>query len=442
MKYYIKTLCAVTLLSVLSTSNAQTNFSSNTITGGWSSALGVSNVVPGSYSLASGYANHVAGNFAFASGVGANVSGVYSASIGVYSVAGGTASYSIGNRAKALTAGDFAIGSYAEAKGTHSYVFGEYSIVDGYAGYAFGRYSGGTGDYGFSIGNFSSANASSSYAIGEYVSTSATGAFTIGKGLNSSSRLNNGSTNSLMVGFNSDQPTFYVGASAGSGTTGNVGIGTAAPNSKLTVNGKVEVGREGVVGTYNSTQVQGIWSLGSAYGISTAANDFGTQYGMVYAHTNAGTSGSKKPIAGWGHQILFTDNGNRKAAISTSYGHAYFEGNMGIGTENTQGYKLAVNGGVIAEEIVVKLYANWPDYVFGEKYALKPLAEVEEFIQENNHLPNVPSEKEVKDKGINLGEMDAILLQKIEELTLYTIEQQKLIEKQGELIEQLTANKK
>ncbi len=114
--------------------------------------------------------------------------------------------------------------------------------------------------------------------------------------------------------------------------SGSVGIGTTSPSSTLEVNGRIESSRLGYVGTYNSTQVQGIWSIGSAYGINTTTNDFGSQYGIVYAYTSAGTGSSKKPIAGWGHQILFTTNGTRMAAISLSSGNAYFAGNVGIGT--------------------------------------------------------------------------------------------------------------
>jgi hypothetical protein len=72
--------------------------------------------------------------------------------------------------------------------------------------------------------------------------------------------------------------------------------------------------------------------------------------------------------------------------------------------------------------------ANWPDYVFHEDYKLLSLNEVEQYITENHHLPNVPSAAEVEANGVNIGEMNAILLQKVEELTLYIIDLQKQVD--------------
>jgi hypothetical protein len=100
-------------------------------------------------------------------------------------------------------------------------------------------------------------------------------------------------------------------------------------------------------------------------------------------------------------------------------------GNVGIGTTDPKGYRLAVAGKAIAEEIVVKLQANWPDYVFEKNYNLRPLAEVENFINQNKHLPEVPAAKEMEANGVNLGEMNMLLLKKVEELTLYVIELKK-----------------
>ncbi|MBC34554.1 MAG: hypothetical protein CL663_00715 [Bacteroidetes bacterium] len=106
-------------------------------------------------------------------------------------------------------------------------------------------------------------------------------------------------------------------------------------------------------------------------------------------------------------------------------GGAYFNGDIGIGTTDTFGYKLAVNGTIGAKEIVVETTSAWPDYVFASDYELRSLDEVENYIEENQHLPDVPSAAEVEESGISLGEMNATLLQKVEELTLYIIQQQK-----------------
>lgn len=87
-------------------------------------------------------------------------------------------------------------------------------------------------------------------------------------------------------------------------------------------------------------------------------------------------------------------------------------------------YKLSVNGKIVCKEVAVTV-SDWSDFVFEDNYDLMSLSDLESYIYLNNHLPDVPSEKEVIEQGINLGEMDAILLQKIEELILYVIELKK-----------------
>ncbi|MFT4073835.1 MAG: tail fiber protein [Dysgonamonadaceae bacterium] len=101
-------------------------------------------------------------------------------------------------------------------------------------------------------------------------------------------------------------------------------------------------------------------------------------------------------------------------------------GNVGIGT-TTPDQKLTVNGKIHAQEIIVDLNVPAADYVFSKDYSLMPLHQVETFVKENSHLPEIPSASELKEKGLSVGEMQNKLLQKIEELTLYVIEQDKRI---------------
>lgn len=112
---------------------------------------------------------------------------------------------------------------------------------------------------------------------------------------------------------------------------------------------------------------------------------------------------------GWKQLIIANDNGN-----------------VGIGTTNPDA-KLAVNGTIHSKEVKVDM-TGWSDFVFKKEYDLPTLEEVEKHINEKGHLKNIPSEKEVLERGINLGEMNAKLLQKIEELTLYIIKQNLSIE--------------
>ena len=107
-------------------------------------------------------------------------------------------------------------------------------------------------------------------------------------------------------------------------------------------------------------------------------------------------------------------------------------GNVGIGTAIPNA-KLAVNGNIRAHEIKVET-ANWPDYVFARDYTLEPLEETEKHIKEKGHLPGIPSAEEVKANGVDLGEMNSKLLQKIEELTLHLIEKEKELNNQKQLL--------
>ena len=109
-----------------------------------------------------------------------------------------------------------------------------------------------------------------------------------------------------------------------------------------------------------------------------------------------------------------------------------YSGEVAIGTNTVpSGYQLAVDGDIRTREIRVD-QDNWPDYVFDEDYDLPTLEEIKSFIEANGHLPNIPSAEEVTKNGADLGKMDRLLLEKIEQLTLFAIQQNRLLEKQQE----------
>lgn len=121
--------------------------------------------------------------------------------------------------------------------------------------------------------------------------------------------------------------------------------------------------------------------------------------------------------------LIFKTSGAETMRINSS-------GQVTVGAVTApSGIKLAVGGNIIAEKVTVKLITNWADFVFDDNYRLPTLTEVEKYISANKHLPDVPSAAEVQKEGLNLGDNQAVLLRKIEELTLYVIELNKKVEK-------------
>jgi len=131
-------------------------------------------------------------------------------------------------------------------------------------------------------------------------------------------------------------------------------------------------------------------------------------------------------------QIIATEDGD----TATLYLNPVLGGQVAIGpllnVAVPSDVSLAVQGKILSEEVEVQLVDDWPDYVFDDNYPLMSLNEVERSIKQNRHLPDVPSADEVQASGIALGEMQGLLLRKIEELTLYVIDLQKQLDRQGE----------
>ena len=144
-----------------------------------------------------------------------------------------------------------------------------------------------------------------------------------------------------------------------------------------------------------------------------------------------GTSGSEKMLI----------DGNEIDVFNSTHGlriNHNSELPVTIGTHQAAtGYMLSVAGKIIGEEVRVQLEGSWPDYVFADDYKLTPLDQLEEEIKSVGHLPGIPSAQEVEEEGIALGEMQRKMMEKIEELTLYVIEQQKVIEDLRDKVESL-----
>ena len=190
-------------------------------------------------------------------------------------------------------------------------------------------------------------------------------------------------------------------------TNGFIGIGTSSPQALLHVS-----------------------SAGANAGAIISGSDPYIYSGLRFVDNGQGTAGKVREWAiwagrdggTWGSGLGF----NRYDAVNPCKGgicdlslFLHDNGNVGVGTINPT-EKLSVNGNILAKKIRVD--QNWADYVFDPHYQLKPLADVHEFIQKNNHLPDMPSAKEIEQKGLDLGEIVKRQQVKIEELTLYMID--------------------
>ena len=113
------------------------------------------------------------------------------------------------------------------------------------------------------------------------------------------------------------------------------------------------------------------------------------------------------------------------------------DGYVGIDTDDTKQYQFAVNGSAVFTKVVVKQVQNWPDYVFKKAYPLLPLDSLSKYVAANNHLPDIPSSDSVQRQGLDVGNTEAALLKKIEELTLYIIQQNRRLDAQQEQIDKL-----
>ncbi|MEM6717743.1 MAG: hypothetical protein AAF611_00365 [Bacteroidota bacterium] len=251
----------------------------------------------------------------------------------------------------------------------------------------------------FALGHSNQTNGSFSFALGH--TNRADGAFSFAVGRNTTNTKNY----SFLIGFDHQQPVFM--ATKDNTIGAQVGIATDNPEARLHVN----------LGDKQEIRIQS--EMDNTYGGLSFRDHLGGETWRIRAFNN------------------FTGGYNSMLSIVSSKKHDLWisAGKTMIGDwfdfdpcSDCDEYELFVKKGIRTQKVKVDLAAGvWADYVFDKDYDLKPLEDVEAFINTNGHLPNVPSATEIEKEGLNLGEMDAKLLEKIEELTLYVIELKKEI---------------
>ncbi|HSY75830.1 MAG TPA: hypothetical protein VK890_03170 [Bacteroidia bacterium] len=229
------------------------------------------------------------------------------------------------------------------------------------------------------------------------------------------------------------------------GTNGNFWVGRSTVSATLGSCGEASsLGYATSYVGFNASRLSSGW----------ATNGDGSSNGgaAIYGDVGGDICFATIPKTGGGNQISINDvtvgnntimkiGSNGKVIIGNPFGStAIYTANV-----NTWGlsYTLLVAGGIITDQVKVASVnsANWSDYVFANDYKLKSLNELEQFYKENKHLPDVPSAKDVKDSGVDLVQMDATLLKKIEELTLYIVQQQKQIQEMQTKMDALSGKK-
>ncbi|OCB69717.1 hypothetical protein FLP_23885 [Flavobacterium piscis] len=196
--------------------------------------------------------------------------------------------------------------------------------------------------------------------------------------------------------------------------SGNFGIGTTNPTSKLTI----QASPDGY-----PTPLKAISILGpNSPENSNSARDLSWDFAAAGSAVIRSFRG-----ANWDTYLQFMTNYSLGGDAPQVRMHINDNGNIGIGTTNPDS-KLTVAGNIHAQEVKVTINAGLvPDYVFANDYKLKSLQEVEDYIKQNSHLPEIQSASEIEKNGLMLAKMNLDLLKKIEEMTLYMIEQNKQI---------------
>lgn len=297
-----------------------------------------------------------------------------------------------------------------ESYSRHSVTLGEYNKAGGIVAMAFGNNVKVTGD--FSMG------------MGRYLKTTGDFSITLGNGIaGTGNRPNlffeNNNYYSLVVGFNSTKPTLTVGPSPNDYPNGNLIFDRT---------GKVAIGDVPVPEIAAKLHIR---------------SDEGEDAGVFLEPKDLENSSTFIRLRDEGHGIEVDSQGIMRIKSQTQGANSklILQGKVSVNTNSMNtSYSLCVKGGILTDKVKIIHSSDWPDYVFSSDYLLMPLSDLKAFVTEKHHLPDVPSENDIMAEGIEIGDMQSILLKKIEEMTLYILQQQEQIDKLEQRINELGEN--
>lgn len=470
-------------------SNSTAFGNSSIASGEHSVALGYSSSSSMTGAMSFGWGANASNFYSTAIGLFSSASGSQSVSIGQHATATADQSYAFGKYVTSTASGAIAIGSGTSNSSQILVNNTPYSLMVGFLSNVPTLYVGppeippNTGFVGISTSdpkqplhvNGNSLVDGHMYLIGEY------------SNLVFSDELCSGTRGDFAIeyhegGLNFWKPWKEGGINAGDNylflkDDGKVGINTNAPRTRLDVNGDMTVrglatgaGLKMVVvnetGIFSSEDIVGGDNLGNhtatqnlnlnGYFLSGDSEDEGiyidhdgnigvntaqpiasfdmvsqSDNSLMVRTTTANNSSlwAINSINGYGIGVEPDGTGYIYSSYPTKNKLIYFKNNkVGIGAPPKETHNLYVAGGITTEEVKVRIQSNWTDYVFKKDYALLSISDLEAFIDQNGHLPEVPSSEDVENNGVNLGEMNALLLKKIEELSLYVIDLKKEID--------------
>ncbi len=327
---------------------------------------------------------------------------------GDWSLAGGTTNFILGDQS-------FALGDRNSINANYSFATGRSNSVGSIISGAFGINNKISGPFSYAFGQNNLASSSGCFAFGKNTAATAINSFVFGYDPNIATPFTNSTAFSFLVGFSAKAPGFMVMHSPNVGPL--VGVATDAPLDRLDVR------------------------LGDKQIIRVQPEVANTHSAISFRHSDGTENWRFRSYSDFpgGYDNLFEISSHSGGDLWINVEKTLIGGFFDFGScSDCADFKLFVRKGIRTERVKVDVASGvWADYVFDQDYDLKPLSEVEAYIETNKHLPGVPSSEEMEQQGLDVAKSDALLLQKIEELTLYMIKMEKKLEEQEALIKEL-----